>query len=173
MSSFCTMILLAMTASSGGGGFVLTSAAFAPGAPIPSVHTCDGTDQSPPLAWSGAPAGTKAFALIMHDPDAPVGDWLHWTAWNIPTSATGLPAGVAAKDALPDGTQQGINDFGKPGYGGPCPPGGTHHYVFVLSALDATLTLPAKASRDQVEQAIKGHALASATLTGTYSRKRR
>jgi Raf kinase inhibitor-like YbhB/YbcL family protein len=166
------MILLAMTAASGS-GFALTSAAFAPGAPIPSVHTCDGADQSPPLAWSGAPAGTRALALIMHDPDAPVGDWLHWTAWNIPASSKGLPAGVATKDPLPDGTQQGVNDFGKPGYGGPCPPGGTHHYVFVLSALDATLTLPAKASREEVERAIDAHVLAKAELVGTYSRKRR
>jgi Raf kinase inhibitor-like YbhB/YbcL family protein len=151
----------------------LKSPAIAPGGAIPTVHTCDGADQSPPLEWSGAPAGTRSFALVMHDPDAPAGDYLHWVAWNIPPSARSLPAGVATTETLPDGTAQGRNDFGNPGYGGPCPPGGTHHYVFSLRALDATLTLPAKASRDAIEKAMQGHVLATAELTGTYTRKRR
>jgi hypothetical protein len=162
-----------MVASPAGGGFTLKSAAFAPGGAIPSVHTCDGADTSPPLEWSGAPSGTRSFALVVHDPDAPVGDWLHWVAWNIPPATRSFTAGVATSVALADGTQQGRNDFGKSGYGGPCPPGGTHHYVFSLRALDTMLTLRANASRDTIEKAMQGHVLATAELTGTYQRKRR
>lgn len=166
------MIAMMMTAAASTSGFTLRSAAFQPDGPIPSGHTCDGADTSPPLEWSGEPAGTKAFALIVHDPDAPVGDYLHWAAWNIPPGTHALAAGVAKKDSLPDGTQQGRNDFRKPGYGGPCPPGGTHHYIFELHALDAMLTLPADAPRDQIEKAIRGHVLATAKITGTYQRRK-
>ena len=172
MQAFGSIMVAVMLASSAGGGFALTSPAFAPGGAIPAVHTCDGADTSPPLEWSGAPAGTKSFVLVAHDPDAPGADWLHWVAWNIPAATRALPAGVSTKDRLPDGTQQGRNDFGRPGYGGPCPPGGTHHYVFSLRALDTTLTLPAKASRDAIEKAMQGHVLATAELTGTYQRQR-
>ena len=159
-------------AATTGQGFSLRSAAFQPDGPIPPAQTCDGADTSPPLAWSGAPEGTKAFALIVHDPDAPAGDWLHWTAWNIPSTAHALPAAVAKQESLPDGTRQGLNDFGAPGYGGPCPPSGTHHYVFELHALDAMLTLPADASRDQIETAVRSHLLATTSLTGTYRRQK-
>ena len=172
MPPFGSIIVAVMLASPAGGGFVLTSPAFAPGGAIPAAHTCDGADASPALEWSGAPAGTKSFALVVHDPDAPAGDWLHWVAWNIPAATRALPAGVSTKDPLPDGTRQGRNDFGRPGYGGPCPPGGTHHYVFSLRALDTTLALPAKASRDAIEKAMQGHVLATADLTGTYQRRR-
>ena len=172
MLPFGPIIVAAMMATPAAGGFTLKSAAFAPGGAIPSRHTCDGADQSPPLEWSGAPAGTRSFALIVHDPDAPAGDWLHWVAWNIPAAARSLPAGVPAKETLADGTQQGRNDFGNPGYGGPCPPSGTHHYVFSLRALDTTLTLPARAAREVIEKAMQGHILATAELIGTYQRKR-
>jgi Raf kinase inhibitor-like YbhB/YbcL family protein len=173
MGRFCIILFAVMAAATPGTGFTLTSTAFAPGAAVPPVHTCDGADTSPPLVWTGAPAGTKAFALICHDPDAPAGDWLHWAVWNIPAGLHGLAEGVPKKESLPDGTQQGHNDFGRPGYGGPCPPGGTHHYVFALSALDASLTLPASASRAEIEKAIQGHTLGTAELTGTYTRKKR
>ena len=164
--------MMMATASASGTGFTIKSAAFQPDAPIPSGHTCDGADTSPPIEWSGEPAGTRSFALIVHDPDAPAGDWLHWAAWNIPAGTHTLATGVPKKESLPDGTRQGVNDFGKRGYGGPCPPGGTHHYVFELHALDAMLTLPADAPRDQIEKAIQGHLLATAKLTGTYQRRR-
>src|SRR5437867_5061307 len=161
MLPFGPMIAAVMLASPAGDPFTLKSAAFAPGGAVPSVHTCDGADTSPPLEWSGVPAGTRSFALVVHDPDAPAGDWLHWVAWNIPAASRALPAGVAAKETLPDGTAQGRNDFGNQGYGGPCPPGGTHRYVFSLRALDTTLTLPATASRDPLAQAITGHVVAT------------
>jgi Raf kinase inhibitor-like YbhB/YbcL family protein len=174
MTITCAMMLIMMMlAAEGGSGFALKSAAFAPNAAIPSQHTCDGQDTSPPLEWSGEPGGAKSFALVMHDPDAPAGDWLHWVVWNIPSSAHALPANVAKKEALPDGTQQGSTDFHKPGYGGPCPPSGTHHYVFELHALDARLTLPANASRSQIEKEIQGHLLATAQLIGTYQRQKK
>lgn len=156
-----------------GTGFTLTSGAFAPGAAIPQAHTCDGNDTSPPLEWSGAPAGTRSFALIVHDPDAPAGDWLHWAAWNIPAGTHALAAGIPRKESLPDGTRQGRNDFGKSGYGGPCPPGGTHHYVFALYALDTMLTLPPDASRERIEKEIRAHRLATTELTGSYERRKR
>jgi len=160
-------------AAPAGAGFTITTAAFAPGTAVPSVHTCDGADTSPPLAWSGAPAGTKAFALVVHDPDAPAGDWLHWVAWNIPAAVHALPEGIPKKELLPDGMRQGKNDFGKTGYGGPCPPSGTHHYVFALYAIDAMLSLPASAPRDQIEKEIRAHLLAEAEVTGTYQRRKR
>ena len=167
------MLPMMMFAAEGGSGFNLRSSAFQANAAIPSQHTCDGQDTSPPLEWSGEPQGTKAFALVVHDPDAPAGDWLHWVAWNIPASAHALPANVAKKGSLPDGMQQGQTDFHKPGYGGPCPPGGTHHYVFELHALDAKLTIPASASRSQIEAEIKGHLLGTAQLIGTYQRQKK
>jgi Raf kinase inhibitor-like YbhB/YbcL family protein len=146
----------------------LTSPSFSTGASIPARYTCDGRDMSPPLQWTGVPAGVKSFALIVHDPDAPAGDWVHWVAYNIPSAAVGLRENQPKKKSLDDGTLQGVNDFGKAGYGGPCPPGGTHRYVFHLYALDALLTLPAGVERQVLEEAIKGHVLAEGELTGTY-----
>ena len=150
----------------------ITSSAFAQNSSIPSKYTCDGADVSPPLAWADAPAGTKSFALIADDPDAPMGTWVHWVAWNIPAQSTGLKEGVDPSAALDDGTKQGISDFKKPGYGGPCPPSGTHRYFFKLYALDSTLNLPATANKANLEAATKGHVLAEAQLMGMYARSR-
>ena len=135
--------------SKGGTGMSLTitSPAFSPNGKIPSKCTCDGDDLSPPLAWTGAPAGTKTFALICDDPDAPAGTWVHWVLWNIPADTIALPEGVRPVDRLPDGTRQGETSFHRIGYGGPCPPSGTHHYYFKLYALDMLLDLPAKSAK--------------------------
>ncbi len=153
----------------------ITSPAFKAKAPIPKVHTCDGANTSPRLAWTGAPAGTKTFALVMDDPDAPPGTWIHWTIWNVPGSATTLAEGLARSPDLPDGSRQGrvygVKEFSKTGYLGPCPPPGkAHRYFFRLYALDTVLTLPATATRFDLDAAMKGHTLASAELMGTYGR---
>ncbi len=153
----------------------LTSSAFAEGAAIPVRHTCDGPDVSPPLAWDGAPAGTKVFALIMDDPDAPAGTWVHWVLYNIPATTSQLPEKVAKVETLDlGGARQGRNDFHSPGYGGPCPPPGpAHRYVFKLYALDATLQLRSGAQKHDLEAAMQGHTLGVAQLVGTYARKKR
>jgi len=155
--------------------FTLTSTAFRDGAAIPVKHTCDGVDASPPLAWSDAPAGTRSFALIADDPDAPAGSWVHWVVYNLPAAVAELPENVAKVEALDlGGARQGRNDFRRPGYGGPCPPPGpAHRYFFTLYALDAPLTLKAGAQRKDVETAMEGHVLGSAQLMGTYARQRR
>lgn len=146
--------------------FVITSPAFAPGETIPVEHTCDGADRPPTLAWSGAPEGTRSFVLVVHDPDAPHGDWLHWLVSELPADTSSIEAG-----ALPRGAREGPNDFGKRGWGGPCPPrGSSHRYVFALHALDRELGLPAGASRADVERAMRGHVLGRAELTGHYAR---
>ena len=151
----------------------MTSAAFTDGAAIPSRHTCDGTDSSPPLAWSGAPATTKTFALIADDPDAPAGTWVHWVLFNLSAVIRGLPEQVAKDETVLGGALQGRNDFRRIGYGGPCPPPGKpHHYVFTLYALDARLALSAGATKADVERAMEGHVLAQGQLTGTYGRQR-
>ncbi|HTD70302.1 MAG TPA: YbhB/YbcL family Raf kinase inhibitor-like protein [Gemmatimonadales bacterium] len=155
--------------------FTLTSTAFTDGAAIPVKHTCDGVDVSPLLAWSGAPAGTRSFALIADDPDAPAGSWVHWVVYNLPAAVSELPENVAKVEALDlGGARQGRNDFRRPGYGGPCPPPGpAHRYVFTLYALDAPLTLKAGAQRKDVETTMEGHVLGSAQLLGTYARQKR
>ena len=156
--------------------FTLTSTAFKEGATIPVKHTCDGADVSPPLVWSGAPPGTKAFALIADDPDAPAGTWVHWVLYNLPGSAAGLTENVAKTVTLPDlgGALQGRTDFRRPGYGGPCPPPGpAHRYFFKLYALDAPLKLEPGTSKQDVETAMKGHALGTAQLMGTYGRQKK
>lgn len=149
----------------------IKSPAFSEGGTIPSKYTCDGKDVSPPLSWSGAPAGAKSFALICDDPDAPSGDWVHWVVFDLPPSSAGLPEGVPPRDEIAGGGHQGKNDFRKSGYGGPCPPGGTHRYVFKLYALDRTLGLGPGTTRAQLSAALKGHVLAEGRLTGTYSRR--
>jgi Raf kinase inhibitor-like YbhB/YbcL family protein len=153
--------------------FAITSTAFQDGQAIPATYTCDGQDISPPLAWTDPPAGTKRFALISDDPDAPMKTWVHWVLYNLPASARSLPEALPTDAKLTDGSQQGITDFGRSGYGGPCPPSGTHRYYFKLYALDAALSLPAKATKAQLEAAMKGHVLAQAQLMGTYRRKGR
>ena len=151
--------------------FTLTSSAFGPGAQIPAQYTCRGADTSPSLEWSGAPAKTASFALIMDDPDAPDGTWVHWVAWNLPASAHSLAAGMPKREQLDDGARQGRNSFGKPGYNGPCPPGGaTHRYFFRVYALDGMLNLPTGAGSSQLEAAMKGHVLAHAEYMGTFHR---
>jgi len=148
----------------------LSSSSFQAGGKIPRQYTCDGADSSPQLSWPALPAGTKSLALIMSDPDAPGGTFIHWVLYDIPAVTRELPVGVPKQGQLSDACRQGKNDFGKIGYGGPCPPGGTHHYVFTLYALDTTLGLPPGASRSQVETAMKGHVLARGELIATYSR---
>jgi Raf kinase inhibitor-like YbhB/YbcL family protein len=147
-------------------GFTLTSPAFTEGAAVPAECTCDGKDQPPTLSWSGEPKGTKSYALILHDPDAPSGDFTHWVVTDLPASTHSLAVGAGAG-------VEGDNDFGRTGYGGPCPPpGAAHHYVFELYALDvAALGVPAGSGRAAVEGALKGHVLGRARLTGTYARR--
>ncbi len=151
--------------------FELRSSAFTNGATIGKEYTCDGADRSPPLAWSGAPAGTKAFALIADDPDAPVGTWVHWVLYDLGGGKNELPAGVPPQDTVADGAKQGVNDFRKVGYGGPCPPPGKpHRYFFRLYALDAPTGLAPRARKPDVLKAIEGHTLGHAELVGTYGR---
>ena len=149
----------------------LTSTAFTEGASIPKKYTCDAEDASPALAWSGVPQGAKSLALIMDDPDAPAGTWVHWVIYNIPTTLTGLLEGVA-KTATVQGTGvQGKNGSGKPGYAGPCPPRGKpHRYFFKLYALDTVLNLQPLARKADLEAAMRGHILAQGQLMGTYGR---
>jgi Raf kinase inhibitor-like YbhB/YbcL family protein len=148
----------------------IRSSAFGNGEMIPAKYTCDGADFSPPLVWSGSPAGTKCFALICDDPDAPMGTWVHWVVYDIPSAAMMLAEGITREKELPGGGTQGINDFRRIGYGGPCPPGGTHRYFFKLYALDATLGLKPGITKDQLLKAMKGHILAEAQTMGIYKR---
>ena len=148
----------------------LTSEAFSDGTMIPKRFTCDGADISPPLSWSDLPTETGSLALICDDPDAPVGTWDHWVLFNIPATATGLPEDVSAKASLDDGSIHGNNSWGRPGYGGPCPPGGTHRYFFKLYALDTKLDLKTGATKSQLVKAMEGHILAQGQLMGTYRR---
>ena len=149
----------------------LTTANFSNGSRIPASFTCDGANTSPALTWSDPPTATRSFALIMADPDAPMGTFTHWVLYNLPVSARSLPAAVPAQAQLSDGSRQGKNDFDAVGYGGPCPPGHSeHHYQFALYAVDTVLTLPSGATKQQVEDALKGHIVARGKLGGRYSR---
>ena len=144
----------------------LVSQVFRDGAAIPAQYTCRGQNVNPPLNIMGVPAGTKSLALIVHDPDAVSGDFVHWTAWDIPIATTEVAA-----NSVPTGTVQGINSAGRAGYMGPCPPAGTgtHHYIFELYALDKTLGLKNNTDRDQLKNAMEGHILAQHILTGLFS----
>jgi len=142
------------------------SASFDARASIPSLYTCEGRDASPPLAWSGAPPKTASYALIMDDPDAPGGTWVHWVAWNLPRAE--LAESVAREAQLADGTCQGKNSWGKLGYGGPCPPSGEHRYFFRVFALDRKLDLPASTDADDLRAAMRGHVVAEGELQGVY-----
>lgn len=149
----------------------LTTASFNNNGHIPAALTCDGANTSPALAWSEPPAATKSFALIFDDPDAPGSTFVHWVIYDLPASARSLPAIVPKQGQLPDGSRQGRNDFGDTAYGGPCPPGHSpHHYRFVLYATDTALSLPAGATKQQVEDALKGHIVARGKLVGLYQR---
>ena len=154
----------------------LSSAAFKPQGEIPSRHTCDGEDVSPMLAWSGAPAGAKSFALVVDDPDAPDPAapkvvWVHWVLYNIPAGTTSLGDALTAK-SLPRGTLEGLNDWKQPGWRGPCPPVGRHRYFHKLYALDGVLPDLHRPNKAALEKAMKGHVLAQAELVGTYQRGR-
>lgn len=155
-----------------GMALTLTSTAFAEGELIPRQYTCDGKDISPPLAWSGAPEATKSFALIGDDPDAPMGTWVHWVLYNLPPATKELPEQMPVTDTLSGAARQGVSDFGSSGYGGPCPPSGTHRYFFKLYALDTTLELGARPTKADVERAMKGHILAQSQLMGKYKRQK-
>ncbi len=150
----------------------ITSPAFEEGGPIPAKYTCDGQDISPPLAWKNAPDGTKSFALISDDPDAPMSTWVHWVAFNIPPELTGLQENVRKEAEAKNGVRQGNNSWPRMGYGGPCPPSGTHRYYFKIYALNALLDLKPGATKAEVLQAMKGHVLAEAHLMGKYKRRR-
>ncbi|MEW6218440.1 MAG: YbhB/YbcL family Raf kinase inhibitor-like protein [Thermodesulfobacteriota bacterium] len=150
----------------------LTTTAFVANGEIPEKHTCDDADQSPALTWAGVPAAAKSLVLVVDDPDAPAGTWTHWLLFNLPATEVGLAEGVPAKKELPNRARQGLNDFRRIGYGGPCPPRGkSHRYFFRLYALDSLLDLAPGATRSEVLSAIKGRILAQAELMGTYQRR--
>lgn len=144
----------------------LESPAFKTSTQIPSKYTCDGQDISPPLMISGVPVGAKSLALMVDDPDAPRGTWTHWTVWNMPASMA-----IIHEKTVPQGAVQGMTSFGKPGYGGPCPPYGIHRYRFKLFALDTMLDLKEDSDVKRLVVAMEGHTLALAELTGLYGRK--
>jgi len=148
----------------------ITSSSFTEGGMIPKKQTCDAEDISPDLKWSGVPKEVKSLALICDDPDAPVGTWVHWVLFNIPADVTTLQAGVSPDAVLKNGTRHGENDFRKLGYGGPCPPGGTHRYFFKIYALDTLLSLESGSTKSQLLAAMKGHILAEGQLMGKYKR---
>ena len=149
---------------------VITSTAFSEGEMIPTRYTCDGPDVSPDLSWRGVPDAAASLALICDDPDAPMGTWVHWVLFNIPSGAGRLPAEISSDAILENGARHGTNDFRKLGYGGPCPPGGTHRYYFKLYVLDTELNLDSGATKDQLLEAMQGHILAEAQLMGIYKR---
>ena len=143
----------------------LTSQAFHDNGMIPSEYTCDGANGNPPLSIRNVPANARSFALIVDDPDAPRGTWVHWVLWNMGPDTTEIPA-----MSVPGGALQGTNDFGRQSYGGPCPPSGTHRYFFKLYALDISPPLKPGATKEQLEEALKGHILEKAELVGLYRR---
>ena len=159
---------------SSNGSFHLESAAFRDGESIPAIHTGEGLNLSPPLRWSGAPAATRSFALVVEDPDSPAGSWVHWLLFNIPASLRALPAGLERAPELPNGARHGscwgVGRFDRIGYQGPLPPAGAaHRYVFELVALDAALDLPPGCTVFDLRAAIRAHRLARAELTGLYT----
>lgn len=150
------------------GSLKLTSTAFKEGEPIPRQYTCNGVNVSPSLEWSGVPKSAKTLVIIADDPDAPSGTWVHWVLYNLPVDNIGMVENLPATDELRAGGFQGKNDFGKIGYGGPCPPSGTHRYFFKIYALDSELPLKAGATKAEVEKAMAGHVVAQGQLMGTY-----
>ena len=152
----------------------ISSSVFEHNQAIPQVYTCDGNDISPPLSWSGIPPGTRSLVLIVDDPDAPDPaapklTWVHWVLYNIPPDSSGLPEDVSTRD-LPEGTREGLNNWNRSGYGGPCPPTGRHRYFHKLYALDDVLPDMGQPTKDQLEQAMQGHVIDEAELIGTYQR---
>ncbi len=152
--------------------FSITSTEFQDGGILIRKYTCDDKDISPPLEWEAIPSGTKSFTLICDDPDAPSKTWVHWVLFNIPSNERTLDERIPPENELPNGSIQGINDFGKIGYGGPCPPpGDAHRYIFKLYALDTLLELKSGATKAEVEEAIKGHILGESKIMCKYKRK--
>ena len=154
----------------------IASTAFPANGAIPAAYTCEGDDRSPPLAWSGAPPGTRSFALVVDDPDAPDPaaprmTWVHWVLFNIPADVSELAENVPPDKKLANGARHGMNDFRKYGYGGPCPPSGTHRYYFKVFALDTDLALEPGITKADLEKAMKGHILAQGQLMGKYKRQ--
>ncbi|MHC4069021.1 MAG: YbhB/YbcL family Raf kinase inhibitor-like protein [Planctomycetota bacterium] len=149
----------------------VTSPAFEEGGMIPSKYTCDGADISPPLAWEGVPEGTKSLALISDDPDAPMGTWVHWVLCNLPGDTRELPENIPAEEVLSSGAKQGLNDFRRVGYGGPCPPSGVHRYFFKVYALDRKVEGGGWANKAELERAMESHVLAQGELIGRYKRR--
>jgi Raf kinase inhibitor-like YbhB/YbcL family protein len=148
----------------------VTSTAFEQGGMIPNKYTCDGQDISPPLSWVDVPDGTASIVLVCDDPDAPMGTWVHWVLFDLPPDTQGLPESIPAVENLENGGRHGINDSRKLGYGGPCPPGGTHRYYFKIYALDKLMNLPAGNTKAQLLKAMEGHILAEGELMGRYKR---
>jgi Raf kinase inhibitor-like YbhB/YbcL family protein len=175
----CIAVFLAMTLASQAaestnkGALSLTSSAVSEGAAIPEEYTCQGKDISPPLKWSGVPSETKSLALIMDDPDAPMGTWVHWVLYDLAPSMTELPEGLSAREHIAAGSgKEGLNDFKRLGYGGPCPPAGKpHRYFFKLYALDTMLELKPGAKKKDLERAMEKHILSQGQLMATYKRK--
>ena len=163
-------LVLALPLSARAEEFTVSCPAFAEGEAIPAAYTCSGRDANPTLLFRSPPAGAKSLVLIMDDPDAPGGTWVHWVAYDIPATSSGLPENLPRTPKLAGLATQGVNSWGRPGYGGPCPPSGTHRYYFRLYALNVLLGLAPGASRAQVEQAMSGHVLGRAELMGTFGR---
>lgn len=156
---------------SGAMSIQISSGAFEQRGRIPKKYTCDGADVSPPLGWSGVPEGCESLALICDDPDAPMGTWVHWVLYNLAPDTDGLPEGLPPDEELASGARQGLNDFRRIGYGGPCPPpGGPHRYFFKLYALDTQLDLPPAAKKQELLRAMEGHILDQGQLVAKYQR---
>ena len=155
----------------GGKQMEIISSAFDEGTMIPKKFTCDDLDISPPLKWSKIPEGTKTFAIICDDPDAPMGIWVHWIVFNLPANINELSEDIPPLETLPDGAKQGRNDFGKIGYGGPCPPGGTHRYYFKIYALAKVLNVEAGITKSELLKAMEGNILSEGQLMGRYKRE--
>lgn len=149
----------------------ITSSAFEEGGLIPPKYTCDGADISPPLQWDTVPEGTKSIALISDDPDAPMGTWVHWVLFNLSADTTEMTENIPPGENLPSGAGQGTNDFRRIGYGGPCPPSGTHRYFFKIYALDTVLDLPVAARKKDLLKAMEGHIIGQGQLIGKYKRQ--
>jgi hypothetical protein len=151
----------------------VTSSAFPAEGAIPTKYTCEGANVSPPLSWTGLPANTKSVAVICDDPDAPSGTWVHWVLYNLPAPTTSLAEKMDTAPTLPNGARQGINNFGKIGYAGPCPPEGkAHHYFFKVYALDSVVILKPGATKNDLLSAMHHHILAEGLLMGKYQRKK-
>lgn len=175
LTLLCFLFSVFVLLGDGWGGeaiaFQIQSPVFQDQGNLPEKYTCDGEDVSPSLFWKDAPAGTQSFALIVDDPDAPMGTWVHWVVYDLPGGLAQLEEGIAAGETLASGAKQGMTDFRKVGYGGPCPPAGKpHRYFFKLYALDTVLNLPTKASKADILVAMNGHVLAQAELVGLYQR---